>query len=141
MVCYLQGVTPSSGNEKNEFLVTVSPPKIDLQQIRDGIEKRQLEVKIIKQQKRINELTNAARKVLNQSEMKKLEEKEQALLREKEELERLLAAKQMPKNYQLMSTSSLLTELWKAEETNSPDKAVIHQELQKRLANSFIYGL
>ena len=138
MVCYLQGVTPSSGNEKKDTVNTNQ--KINLSTLQSDIEKRRLEFEILKQQKRFIELSKEAAKTLNQFERMKLEETEHALLQKKEELERQLKILQMPKDYQSMSTSSLFTELWNAINTNSPDKYTINNELHKRLAQQYMLG-
>ena len=138
MACYIQGVTPSSGNEKIDTVSTNQ--KINLRTLQSDIEKRRLEFEILKQQKHFIELSKEAAKTLNQLERKKLEETEHALLQKKEELERQLKILQMPKDYQSMSTSSLFTELWNAVNANSPDKYIINNELHKRLAQQYKFG-
>lgn len=129
MACYIQGVTPSSGNEKT----ATANQKINLQQIKENIEKHQLEMEAMKQRERFQKMMQGAKTEAEKQIMQKLEQREQELQAKKEALE--LATKRQ--DYSSMSNIELQIQYHNAIKHNLPIKDNIRQEIVKRIGEFY----
>ena len=129
MACYIQGVTPSSGNEKT----ATANQKINLQQIKENIEKHQLEMEAMKQRERFQKMMQEAKTEAEKQIMQKLEQREQELQAKKEALE--LAIKKQ--DYSSMSNIELQILYHNAIKHNLPNKDYIRQEIVKRIGEFY----
>ena len=129
MACYIQGVTPSSGNEKT----ATANQKINLQQIKENIKKHQLEMEAMKQRERFQKMMQEAKTEAEKQIMQKLEQREQELQAKKEALE--LAIKKQ--DYSSMSNIELQILYHNAIKHNLPNKDYIRQEIVKRIGEFY----
>lgn len=119
MVCYVNGVTPSFGNEKRDYALNDKVPNRD-SNTNSSSKKLQEEFK---------KLYEEAKKARSTNEIKLLEEKEKELEAEKACLE----AELHPNKYKNMSNEELYYEAMIAARNNSPELEAINAEARSRL--------
>ena len=120
MVCYVNGITPSSGNSRTDSIGS-NQKTIDLKQFKKDIEKRKLEYEYLKAKERFKKM-----------EEKKLDEKEKEIAKEKEALEKELKKLTLQERIHSMKDSYLFEFYLKAKSENLPIQDMLRDEVLKR---------